>query len=207
VSNGEFREDRLNYSEADIPMSEHVAASLRVLRRHWLVIVLVPALAVVVSLYVAGRSATRYEAIAKISIAPVNPVQATINPGSQPTSADPERDLNTEVSEITETPMANLVRSELKLAESSADLLGQVDAQVEGTTNLVDIVVTDVDPARAALIANAFANEYSNVFSLNAERYRFEQAIASDQRNLSDLTAAEQAGPAGLQLLTTLHSL
>jgi len=207
VSNGEIREDRPNYSESDIPASEQVAASLRMLRRHWLVIVLVPAVAIVVSYYVAGRSATRYQATAKISIAPVNPVQATISPGSQPTSADPERDLNTEVSEITETPMANLVRSQLKLAESSVDLLGQVDAGVEGTTNLVDIVVTDADPARAARIANAFADEYSNVFALDAERAGFEQAIGSDQRDLSALTAAERAGPGGQQLLTTLHTL
>lgn len=207
MSDGEIREDRLNYSESGVPMSEQVAGSLRVLRRHWRVIVLVPALAIVVSLVVAGRSATLYEATAKISIAPVNSVQATINPGSQPTSADPERDLNTQVSEITETPMANLVRSRLKLTESSADLLGQVDAQVEGTTNLVDIVVTDVDPARAARIANAFADEYSNVFSLNVERIGFEQAIASDQRDLGALTAAQQAGPDGQQLQATLRTL
>ncbi|HEY1778477.1 MAG TPA: hypothetical protein VGG41_20135 [Solirubrobacteraceae bacterium] len=207
MSDGEIREDRLNYSESDIPMSEQVAASLRVLRRHWRVIVLVPALAIVVSLVVAGQSATRYQATAKISIAPVNSVQAAISPGSQPTSADPERDLNTQVSEITETPMANLVRSRLKLSETSADLLGQVDAEVEGTTNLVDIVVTDIDPVRAARIANAFADEYSNVFSLNIERIGFEQAIASDQRDLGALTAAQQAGPDGRQLQATLRTL
>jgi Mrp family chromosome partitioning ATPase/capsular polysaccharide biosynthesis protein len=207
VSNGEIRDDRQNDFDSGVPMAEQVAASVRVLRRHWLVIVLLPLLAIAVSLFLTSRTTKLYDATAKVYIAPTNPVAGTISPGSQQTSADPERDLNTEVSEITETPMANLVRSSLKLSESNVDLLTQVDAELEGTTNIVDVIVSDTDPARAARIANAFATQYSNVYSLDAERSEFQVALNREQADMTALTPAEQAAPAGQQLQTTVNSL
>ncbi|HEX4034209.1 MAG TPA: hypothetical protein VHX66_07180, partial [Solirubrobacteraceae bacterium] len=188
-------------------MAEQVAASVRVLRRHWLVIVLLPVLAIGVSLLMTSRATKLYDATAKVYIAPDNPVAGTINPGSQPNSADPERDLNTEVSEITETPMANLVRANLKLSENNVDLLNQVDAELEGTTNIVDVIVSDADPARATRIANAFANQYSNVYSLNAARSQFQSALNREQADFNGLSATQQAAPAGQQIQTTVNDL
>ncbi|HLW94782.1 MAG TPA: hypothetical protein VKS25_05330, partial [Solirubrobacteraceae bacterium] len=188
-------------------MAEQVAASLRVLRRHWLVIVLLPVVAIAVSLLLTSRATKLYDATAKVYIAPNNPVAGTIIPGSQQNSSDPERDLNTEVSEITETPMANLVRSSLKLSESDTDLLNQVNAELEGTSNIVDVIASDADPARAARIANAFANQYSNVYSLNAARSPFETALSREQDDFNALTPTQQAAPAGQQLQTTVNDL
>ena len=193
-------EDQLNGSGPGVLMSEQLAASARVLRRRWRVIALIPLLAIVVSLGLSLKAAKQYTATAKVYIAPTNQVAGVIYPGSQVTPADPERDLNTEVSQITETPMANLVRASLALSENSQDLLAQVSAQIEGTTNIVDIAVTDGDPSRAATIANAFATQYVG-FSLAFERRAYASSLAADQGKLAGLTAAELAGATGQQLL------
>ncbi len=180
-------------------MSEQLAASVRIVRRHWLVITLIPLLAIAASVGVSAKATKKYTATAKVYIAPSNEVSSLIAPGSQPTPADPERDLNTEVSQITETPMADLVRGSLHLSETPADLLSQVSAELEGTTNIVDIAVTDPSPSRAASIANAFASQYVG-FNLTFQRRSFESSLATVDSRLSGLTAAELAGPTGQQL-------
>lgn len=187
-------------------MSEQLVRSARVLRRHWRIVVLIPLLALAVSLVVSSRSATEYTATAKVVISPFNPVTELLNPGSNPTPADPERDLNTEVLQITETPVADLVRAELGLHESSQDLLQSVNASIEGTTNIADITVTDGSAARAARIANAFARQYES-FRLASQRSALLQAVAGFKQRLLGLTAAEQSAPAGQQLQATISTL
>jgi len=201
VNTGEVREDQLNRTPSGVLMSEQLAQSLRALRRRWRIIVLVPVLAVLVSLVVSHETHKQYAATAEVYLVPTNenPVSLVLNPGGQPTPADPERDLNTAVSEITQTPMADLVRSSLRTTESASALLAQVSAKLEGTTNIVDITATDADPTRAAQIANAFAAEYAP-FSLDGERNLFQHAVALAQSRYAALTPAQQAAPTGQQL-------
>jgi Mrp family chromosome partitioning ATPase/capsular polysaccharide biosynthesis protein len=209
LSAGEITEDRFNGPGPGLPgfpMSEQLAQSIRVLRRRWRIILAVPFLALVVSLLLSERSPTEYTATAKVIISPYNPVTSLLEPGSTPTSADPERDLNTEVSEITETPMAQMVRKSLRLRESSSELLGQVSAELEGTTNIVDISAEDGDGARAATIANAFAAQYV-VFRLALLRSSIEGAAALDQQKLNALSATQRSSPSGQQLQDDLSTL
>lgn len=205
----EITDDQLIGPPSGFPgllMSEQLTQSLRALRRRWRIIVFIPLLALVVSLVVSLRSATEYSATAKVVISPYNPVLAILSPGSNPTSADPERDLNTEVSEITETPVADMVRRHLKLTESSQALLSQVSANLEGTTNIVDIAVTDSDPNRAAAIANAFAYQYQT-FRLASLRNTLQQSVASDEQKLAALTPAQRSAAAGTQLQNYVNTL
>lgn len=176
----DIRDDQLSFSVAGIPMpmSEQVAAAGRVLRRRWKVVVFVPLLALAVAVAVSVKSTKQYTATAKLYLYPSNAVGAALNPGSQVTPADPERDLNTEVSQITETPLAELVRRSLPTSESSTSLLTQVSAALEGTTNIVDVRATDQNPARAARIANAFASDYVG-YSLQSQLALFRQALAA----------------------------
>ena len=189
-------------------MSEQLAQSIGVLRRRWRVIALVPLLAVVVSLGVSIESHNEYSATAKVELIPTdeNQVSNLLNPGSRVAPADPEADQNTKVSQITETPMGNLVRSSLRAKESSLALLAQVSTNLEGTSNIVDITATDTDPDRAALIANAFAAQYV-VFSLDGERSQLQQAVTLARSRFAALTLAQQAAAPGQQLLKTEQAL
>ncbi len=188
--------------------SEQLAQSVRALRRRWRVVALLPLLAVVVSLGVTITSHKDYSATAKVELIPTdeNQVSDLLNPGSRVAPADPEADQNTQVSQITETPMGNLVRSSLGAAESTRALLAQVSTNLEGTSNIVDITATDTNPNRAAQIANAFATQYV-VFSLDGERSQLQQAVTLAQSRFAALTPAQQAAAAGQQLLTTEQSL
>lgn len=187
-------------------MSVQLARSLRAVGRHWRIVVLLPLLAIIVSLVVSSRSPTEYTATAKMVLSPYNPVTQLLSPGSNPTPADPERDLNTEVSEITETPLANSVRQSLGLHESSTDLLRHVSANLEGTTNIVDITVTDASASRAAAIANAFASGDVGL-RLSSLRATLDQSVSRFEQQLLALTPAHRAAPAGRQLESDIGTL
>jgi capsular exopolysaccharide synthesis family protein len=191
---------------AGVALSEQLARLLKVLRRRWPVLVAVPALAGVVSLIIGLSEQKKYDATAKLVVNPTNQVTALLNPGAAGQSADPERDLNTEVSLITTVPLAEAVRHQLKLTEPRDQLLAQVTTSIEGTTNIVDITVRDPSPARGARIANAFATQYVAARDRQA-RSAFDQAAGQARAQLGSLTPAQRKSAAGLQLRSRLQEL
>jgi capsular exopolysaccharide synthesis family protein len=195
-----------DHGPAEVPLSERLAYYRRVLRRRWRVIALVPAVAVAISLVVGLQAQKKYDATAKLVVNPSNQVNALLNPSSANPSADPERDLNTEVSRIKTFPLAEAVRRDLRLSETDKVLLGQVTTSIEGTTNVVDIKVRDTDPARAAALANAFATRYVVVREKDARR-AFQQAATQARDQLESLSPVERSSPQGLQLASRLQEL
>jgi capsular exopolysaccharide synthesis family protein len=187
-------------------VGERFAYYLKVLRRRWQVIVLVPIIAVLVSLAVGLTAQKKYDATSKVVVNPSNQVTAILNPNASTNSDDPERDLNTEVARIETVPIAQAVRNRLDLKESSQDLLKQVSTSVEGTTHIVDIKVRDPDPARAAGIANAYAAEYVQARE-NDARQVFQQAAAQARRQLESMSLTQQNSARGLRLKASLRDL
>src|SRR4051812_19039822 len=108
---------------AEVALSERLAYYLRVLRRRWRVIALVPGVAVLISVVLGLQAQKKYDATAKLVVNPSNQVNALLNPSSATPSADPERDLNTEVSRIKTFPLAEAVRRQLRLRETDKALL------------------------------------------------------------------------------------
>src|SRR3977135_2260817 len=100
-------------------LSERLAYYLKVVRRRWHVLVLVPAVAVAVSLIVGLQAQKKYDATAKLVVNPNNQVSALLNPTASQSSSDPERDLNTEVSRIKTASRADAVKRRLKIRDSS----------------------------------------------------------------------------------------
>ena len=176
---------------AGVVVSERLAYYLKVLRRRWRVVALVPAVAVVVSLAVGLQAQKEYDATAKLVVNPRNQITALLNPGAAAPSADPERDLNTEVSRIKTLPVAEAVRRELELPEDAEAMLERVTTSLEGTTNIVNVTVRDPDPARAAVLANAFATRYVAARERDA-RSAFERAAARARTQLESLPPAQQ---------------
>jgi capsular exopolysaccharide synthesis family protein len=206
VNTPENMDGSLDQGPAGVAMSERLAYYLKVLRRRWHIIVLVPGVAVVVSLIVGLGAQKKYDATAKLVVNPNNQVTAVLNPSASQSSPDPERDLNTEVSRIKTVPIADAVRRRLRLAESRNALLAKVTTSLEGTTNIVKVKVRDPSPGRAAQIANAFAAGYVSARESDA-RSAFREAAAQARRQLESLSAADQASPQGLQLQARLREL
>jgi capsular exopolysaccharide synthesis family protein len=191
---------------AGVTLSERLAYYAKVVRRRWIVIVLIPVVAVLASLLVSLRAQKQYDATAKVVVNPNNQVTELLNPGASQQSGDPERDLNTEVSRITTIPIADAVLRRLHLRQSHDDLLSKVSTSLEGTTNIVDITVRDPSPAQAALIANAFASSY--VFARKSDaRSAFRDAARQANTQLNSMTPTEQAGPQGTDLRARLRQL
>jgi tyrosine-protein kinase len=190
----------------EVPLSERLAYYLRVLRRRWRVIALVPGVAVLISVVLGLNAQKKYDATAKLVINPSNQVNALLNPSSATPSADPERDLNTEVSRIKTYPLADAVRRQLRLPDSNKALLSEVTTSIEGTTNVVDIKVRDENPVRAAALANGFAARYVVVRERDAQR-AFLKAAAQARDQLASLTQVERASPQGVQLESRLREL
>jgi succinoglycan biosynthesis transport protein ExoP len=191
---------------AAVMVSERLAYYLKVLRRRWRVVALVPGVAVVISLAVGLQSQKKYDATAKVVVNPRNQVTALLNPGAAAPSADPERDLNTEVSRIKTVPLAEAVRRQLRLRGDATALLERVSTSLEGTTNIVDIKVRDADPARAAALANAFASRYVAVRESDV-RSAFQQAATRAREQLQSLSPAQRQLDQGRQLRSRLQEL
>ena len=191
---------------AGVTLSERLAYYAKVVRRRWLVIALVPVVAVLASLLVSLRAQKQYDATAKVVVNPNNQVTEVINPGASQQSSDPERDLNTEVSRITTTPIADTVLQRLHLREDHDALLSKMTTSLEGTTNIVDITARDPSPVQAAQIANAFAAAYVSARKSDA-RSAFRDAARQASNQLAQLSPTDQAGPQGLDLKARLRQL
>jgi capsular exopolysaccharide synthesis family protein len=196
----------LNQGPAGVTLSERLAYYLKVVRRRWHVIVLVPVVAVLASLLVSLQAQKQYDATAKLVVNPNNQVTELLNPGAAQPSSDPERDLNTEVSRIKTVPIADAVLKKLGLKESRTALLSKVTTSIDGTTNIVKVTVRDPSPTRAAQIANAFATEYVSARQSDA-RSAFRQAASQASNQLASLTPAQQASAQGLDLKSRLRQL
>jgi capsular exopolysaccharide synthesis family protein len=187
-------------------LSERLAYYLKVLRRRWHVLALVPAAAVAVSLVVGLQAQKKYDATAKLVVNPNNQVSALLNPTASQSSSDPERDLNTEVSRIKTVPLADAVKGRLKIQDSANSLLSEVTTSLEGTTNIVTITVRDASRSRAARLADAFAAEFVAARQSDA-RSAFRQAATQAQNQLQSLTFVQQNSAQGLQLKSRLREL
>lgn len=79
------------------------------------------------------------------------------------------------------------VIADLGLTDGAAGLSGRVTASVPLNTNLLNVVVTDTDPARAAQVANAVSSQFARVIA-DLEK------PADTGRSLVKVTVVRQAG-------------
>jgi tyrosine-protein kinase len=128
-------------------------------RRKWVVLlllVLVPVVAVLLSL----RQPALYEASAQVLISREN-LATQLEGLTDPTTADPGRTAQTEA-QLARVP--DVARRALKAAEldrSPSDLLGASSVTATPETDLLVFRVRDADPDVAALLANAYARQFT----------------------------------------------
>lgn len=169
---------------ANVPETpaERLGLYAATLRRWWLLLASIVALALLAGVVVAFVAPKSYLATSKVLVDQQKQVDALL--GTENVSPDPERELNTNVALITLEPIADSVRRDLRLDVTAAALIAKVEAEVEQSSNVVSITAREGDPARAARIANAFATGYRD-FRGRSARASVDDAIASARRRLS----------------------
>jgi polysaccharide biosynthesis transport protein len=171
--------------------SDHLGA----LARRWWLILGCAILAGAGAYGLSKQQQPRYEATAKVLLTSVEPVNLLSHSTAAP-SLDPERNLNTDIALVKLDSVARKVQRELHVPLTRVQLLGEVSVSAEGLSNLVAISVSDLSPARAAAIANAFAARYIDVRRAQAQAaYRTAAELA--QRRLAQLDAGQLAGQRG----------
>jgi uncharacterized protein involved in exopolysaccharide biosynthesis len=185
------------FGDTLIPL-EHAADTTGALRRHWFVILLCVVLAVGAALAVTLTSPKRYDSTAKLLVANAEPADV-VQQATNARSLDPERDLNTWVQLVKTNEVAQPVGRKLKLAMSTPRLLSEVSASADGNSNVIVIKARDRSPARAAAIANAFADQYV-AFRRDLARSLYGSAARSAEARLAALPPSVRSKPIGREL-------
>jgi capsular exopolysaccharide synthesis family protein len=172
---------------------------IRALRRRWKLIAGLTLLVLAAALALSLTQEKQYEGIAKVVLTPTDPASGLFNPDVDTRSDDPERDTNTKVALITFEPVAERVKEELDLEESTDDLLADVTAEVEGNSNIVAIKARNPDPEQAAAIATAFAQEYA-AYRKETARASYAEAAETARDRLEQLSETERLSPEGREL-------
>ncbi len=150
------------------------------LRRRWPAALLVFAVTLVSAAALTEMQHKQYDATAQILLQPTDRVQADISPGSVPSPADAERDVNTYAQMITVAPVAYAVRRELGLSTTLPGLASKISVSGEATSNLVTITARDRSPVEAARLATAFATQYQ-IYRRQTAVQQIDQALESAQ--------------------------
>jgi capsular polysaccharide biosynthesis protein len=91
-------------------------------------------------------------------------------------------------------------------AEAPDDLLGQIDVTASPDANVVSVTATDPDPARAAQVADAFANGFVD-FRVDQTKEALSEGQKHLQAQLDGLPATSPAASALQQQITLLKEL
>jgi receptor protein-tyrosine kinase len=131
---------------------------LRVIRERWWIIALTTVVVTLALLALALSGTKQYEATSSLLIRSSD-LTSLIDP-SAGQNADPAREAATNLLLVQSSAVAERVQRRLGGATSADDLLARIDPTVEPDADLINITATDPDPAQAARIANAFADQF-----------------------------------------------
>ena len=106
-----------------------------------------------------ARADKVYEATTDLLITPVSQSDLSV-PGLLTQSSDPTRDVETVTRLVGSPPVAQRVIAKLHRKESSAALLGRIDVQPVGQSNIVTITAKGATPQEAKQLADAFGTEF-----------------------------------------------
>ncbi|HYH59635.1 MAG TPA: Wzz/FepE/Etk N-terminal domain-containing protein [Thermoleophilaceae bacterium] len=187
--------------------TQDLLGHIRALRRRWKLIIGFTLIVVVAAVVLSISQTKEYEAISKVVLSPTERASALFNPDVDTRSADPERDINTQVQLITFETVAERVRERLGLDDiSTDDLLEKVKTEVEGNSNIVSILARDPEPEQAAGIATSFAEEYA-AFREESARENLNAAAETARERLDQLSEEELLSPEGRELQAQVRTI
>jgi capsular exopolysaccharide synthesis family protein len=160
-------------------------------------VVAVPAIALAIQL----RQPDTYRATALVGVS-----GTTVNTGPLDTGSTFSTSNISAIAElITTRPVAEVAARSMQPPVDPAQIVGQVSAEADQTTNFIRISAEDRSPKRAADIANAFAR----AISLNRQQVaiaELDRAIAVLEPQLARLARRDPARPALVQQLNQLRA-
>jgi capsular exopolysaccharide synthesis family protein len=133
--------------------------ALQTLKDRWWMVAIAMIGGAAIAFLVAVMSTKQYTAESSLLIRQSN-LQTLIDPNASQNSEDPARLAATNLLLVTSTAVAKNVQAALGTKESLSDLTGQIAASTNPDADIITIQATDPDPARAARLANAFADEF-----------------------------------------------
>lgn len=190
--------------------SSPMISAIRVVRERWWLVAITTVVGFVVALGAGLAAQKQYSATATLLVRPSNlPALIDASQSQAQDSATVARIQSDDVSLATSNPVAQQARAMLRTSTSAADLLSEVTATADSTNDLINIQVTDPDPARAARIANAFAT--ATVSNLTqAAQAQLAVGQAKLQSELAALPATDPGRPAleqGLKQVIALRAV
>lgn len=186
---------------------EGASRYLTALREHWLLIVVLVAVAVGSAAVYSYTAPKRYKAEATILVTPVGEGDTTfvgmpvIKESSGLTSG-----VLTAASLIQTPEIAEGIRRHYNFGLSRGALLGAIDVKPLSQSNIIAVQATAGTAARAAAIANAFATELIRQRS-NQFQSAVNGSMARLRARLNGLTPAQLATPAATDLQAQLSEL
>lgn len=168
----------------------------RVLRERWWLILAAGVVGLAIGIAIAVTTSKSYTATAKLLVQPESQVGNAILQ-SQGSTEDPTRIAATDLLLMTSSAVAEGARKRLGFTTPASELAGQVTASEEPNSDLYDITATSSDPARAAKIANAFAEEFVT-FSQQTSTAGAIAAQKALQARLAALPASDTTDAAAL---------
>lgn len=193
------------------PRYASVADYLRVIRRRRLLIAGVAVLFTAGALVISTGKQEVYEASASLQVRDVFQDLRLISGGNPLPELAPAQRAAVSAQQVASLDVARAAARELDGKTSPQALLGQIDTRVAIQTNLISVIASSPDPARAAAVANAFADAANRVISSDVRRrlVRAEESLRDNVRELRDDALPGASGVLELQLsqITALREI
>jgi polysaccharide biosynthesis transport protein len=193
----------VNVQEPSGGPSSALLNAVQTLRDRWWMVAVAMIGGAAIAFAVAVTSAKQYTAESSLLIRQSN-LQTLIDPNASQNSEDPARIAATNLLLVTSSAVATNVQAALRTTESPSDLIGQVSASANPDADIITIQATDPSPARAARLANGFADQF-----VAFERAQSQQQAAAGATSLRSEIAALPPGSTaeGTQLAQALRNV
>jgi polysaccharide biosynthesis transport protein len=176
--------------------SNSVSAALEVLRRRWPIALGIVLVCTVLSVVQQKRATPTYKATAQVAFQ--NSTIAGEAVGFAASGTEPQREADTQQTIAHSPEVAQAVRTQLGSSADVSELLDQVAIEVAPNADVLNVTASAGDPREAALIANAFANQYitfranSQLTAIDAAKTQLQQQLATTTPGTANAASLEQ---------------
>lgn len=178
--------------------------ALRVLRRRWKLIVLCAVLVAGAAVGFSVIQQKKYTTSASLLFTSQQFDQELFGTSAAPTLQNPTAVQATNVDLVSLPVVATRTANALHLSKGLVH--SEVSVSQTGQSNIVQVSVTDPHPARAALIANTYVNQFV-IFRRQADRAQLASARHLVKQQLAKLNRRQRAGSVGQALLNRANQL